>query len=81
MKLLLAEIDRLRTRIEELEQENAELTQKGESLCCQNGNLLVQEHALKADLEAVETAILDFAKRGYAPAMNWVQQNKAKEKR
>ncbi len=58
----LAEKSELKTReIDRLNAQLAEVTRKGESLCCQNGNLLVQEHDLKSKLERAE-ALLKRAK-------------------
>ena len=45
-------LEALAHRVEKLERENAELTRKGESLCEQNGTLLVRGHDQVSDLAA-----------------------------
>ena len=47
--------------IAELEAANAELTRKGEGLCQQNGNLLIEQHDLKKRIAKLNAAINDTA--------------------
>lgn len=52
--------------ITKLREEIAELTKKGESLCLQNGELLMQIHDLKAAKDEAEKVLTEFAE-GYDP--------------
>ena len=55
--------DTAKAQLLKVQPEITELTRKGESLCCQNGNLLIEQHDLKAEIAKLQAEVIELRER------------------